>query len=908
MGSGPFLQNQGDLGQQQLGQAPMNMSGGINPNPAMGMLPASNMSLQQPNQRFLMQGGPQQQLQHGQQPGRPNMIRPGQGPQQMIPAPNAAGGPHMAGLNPQVQNVGFPTQGMSNQQMPGNHIRRVPSQSHMVPPNMNPVVSGGMGIPQGVPPPMQHQANQMRLQHQQQQQRQQMAAAAARQMGGGSQMMNPGMGGGGVGQGPVMNSLQQPGSMGPQPHPMFPNGVPNQPSQLAASPRPNSLPPNALGMGSSGPQIPVNRASMTPDNSSAMGFLAPPQHQPQPVPQPPQTAGTPASHASPLPSNPADQLAHPSRPQSRPQSQPQHHSNPQMPPQSTPSRTQTPRSAHPSLPPNAPGMPGQPPSLQQGVRIPPPPGAGPHPRQQTPVSAGGHGPQPPQGMLQPQLTGGGQQQQPQHQPQPGMVAGPPPPPPSQQQQPQPGGMVVRQPPPGNIPLPPQGIQNMPAPAPMPLQPQPPSRNQYSSVIGSGQGLIRLLQFSGILSSENKNKLQLSWWNDLVKEYFTPKAVMRFTLWKDNQKNEAKPFEINLPILPRFFLVTTQSGVKSMTLALDGARERIYAQGHAIVECVAAVWTYKYTNGYTVTLRGPLTAHVVVTATNPPNPQAPNQGSYMLKFEEFEFDALHHDKYISLDAITGSRMADPSHGRQLTNSSAEAQSEEQQRQLEEPRVLIDQASIPGEPVNAFGIPQATMRCLELAESVGSMADLITFANETKLGPLDALAKFAQRLRDNGATLLPPTMGANQVFLNPNLNNNTNNSHNQSQPQPQMITLNSSAPPSITTPQHNASQTIPPPPKATLAGSPRTMPNSPQKEHRSVPQQNQAGTSGGSDGMGSAASPAVSTADTNTPPLSHSSLKRKQTSDTSSPAMSNAEGPPAKRSARKRGRTGTTGGAG
>ncbi|KAG2014029.1 hypothetical protein CC2G_010883 [Coprinopsis cinerea AmutBmut pab1-1] len=846
MGSGPFLQNQGDLGQQQLGQAPMNMSGGINPNPAMGMLPASNMSLQQPNQRFLMQGGPQQQLQHGQQPGRPNMIRPGQGPQQMIPAPNAAGGPHMAGLNPQVQNVGFPTQGMSNQQMPGNHIRRVPSQSHMVPPNMNPVVSGGMGIPQGVPPPMQHQANQMRLQHQQQQQRQQMAAAAARQMGGGSQMMNPGMGGGGVGQGPVMNSLQQPGSMGPQPHPMFPNGVPNQPSQLAASPRPNSLPPNALGMGSSGPQIPVNRASMTPDNSSAMGFvsypgsqfpnngmgprvppqgnqfpfqpstpeasdtsmnlmnqgtpnsqprpgfqptpaqqlqmnnanamnstntdpfsghnfpmappssvpprppsqhtnhgmnthpmgpqLAPPQHQPQPVPQPPQTAGTPASHASPLPSNPADQLAHPSRPQSRPQSQPQHHSNPQMPPQSTPSRTQTPRSAHPSLPPNAPGMPGQPPSLQQGVRIPPPPGAGPHPRQQTPVSAGGHGPQPPQGMLQPQLTGGGQQQQPQHQPQPGMVAGPPPPPPSQQQQPQPGGMVVRQPPPGNIPLPPQGIQNMPAPAPMPLQPQPPSRNQYSSVIGSGQGLIRLLQFSGILSSENKNKLQLSWWNDLVKEYFTPKAVMRFTLWKDNQKNEAKPFEINLPILPRFFLVTTQSGVKSMTLALDGARERIYAQGHAIVECVAAVWTYKYTNGYTVTLRGPLTAHVVVTATNPPNPQAPNQGSYMLKFEEFEFDALHHDKYISLDAITGSRMADPSHGRQLTNSSAEAQSEEQQRQLEEPRVLIDQASIPGEPVNAFGIPQATMRCLELAESVGSMADLITFANETKLGPL------------------------------------------------------------------------------------------------------------------------------------------------------------------------------
>lgn len=36
----------------------------------------------------------------------------------------------------------------------------------------------------------------------------------------------------------------------------------------------------------------------------------------------------------------------------------------------------------------------------------------------------------------------------------------------------------------------------------------------------------------------------------------------------------------------------------------------------------------------------------------------------------------------------------------------------ERLWEEPRVGIDQASIPGEPVNAFGIPQATMRCLEV----------------------------------------------------------------------------------------------------------------------------------------------------------------------------------------------------
>ncbi len=33
---------------------------------------------------------------------------------------------------------------------------------------------------------------------------------------------------------------------------------------------------------------------------------------------------------------------------------------------------------------------------------------------------------------------------------------------------------------------------------------------------------------------------------------------------------------------------------------------------------------------------------------------------------------------------------------------------------EQRIVIDRATIPVEPVNAFGIPQATMRCLEVSD--------------------------------------------------------------------------------------------------------------------------------------------------------------------------------------------------
>jgi len=206
-------------------------------------------------------------------------------------------------------------------------------------------------------------------------------------------------------------------------------------------------------------------------------------------------------------------------------------------------------------------------------------------------------------------------------------------------------------------------------------------------------------------------------------------------------------EIGVPILPRFFLVTTQSGVKSMTLSLDSARERIYQTGHTVIECVGASWTYRYRNGYTVTLRGPLTAHVIATSKTPPGSNTGDNSDFMYKFDEFQFDANFHDKFIALESILGVRSIEnlppptpmmvsaPSPSAQAAAAGSGPVSQNQaddERKWEEPRLFIDRASLPGEPVNAFGIPQATMRCLELAESVTSMAELIQFARESSRG--------------------------------------------------------------------------------------------------------------------------------------------------------------------------------
>lgn len=181
----------------------------------------------------------------------------------------------------------------------------------------------------------------------------------------------------------------------------------------------------------------------------------------------------------------------------------------------------------------------------------------------------------------------------------------------------------------------------------------------------------------------------------------------------------------------------------MTLSLDGARERVYSQGHAVVECVTAIWTYKYANGYTVTLRGPLTAHLVMVSPHPPGHiiagQTPGTAAppYVLKFDDFQFDANYHDKYLSLESVGGIRRPEDSNApaggigtpvqvpktpkvkeatmptmvNGIIGPGGGAPPEEEKR-WDEPRVIIDRATIPGEPVNAFGIPQATMRCLEV----------------------------------------------------------------------------------------------------------------------------------------------------------------------------------------------------
>ncbi|KAF8499300.1 LIM-domain binding protein-domain-containing protein [Gautieria morchelliformis] len=296
----------------------------------------------------------------------------------------------------------------------------------------------------------------------------------------------------------------------------------------------------------------------------------------------------------------------------------------------------------------------------------------------------------------------------------------------------------------------EGPQAQP-PIPRPMLPM-------NNVIGSGQGLMRLLGFSAALANEQGDRLKYDHWNKIITEFFHHHAYMKLTLWKDNDRREAKPFEIGPNVIAMLFLVSCQAGVLSMNFVLDGARERAIGPSTAFIECADAQWIWRFCDGHVIILRGAFSCQVSafqsVHATSDQSPP------YTLKIETISFDSTSHDRLITLGSIQGTRGVEnvqktpstttqgspdnaSSSGGSVSNTKPDDAAD---RLLEpDPRIMIDHALLPPEPINSFGIPQAAMRCLELAESVGQMTDLFQFGWSHSLGPNEALAKMGVMIR-------------------------------------------------------------------------------------------------------------------------------------------------------------------
>jgi LIM-domain binding protein len=205
----------------------------------------------------------------------------------------------------------------------------------------------------------------------------------------------------------------------------------------------------------------------------------------------------------------------------------------------------------------------------------------------------------------------------------------------------------------------------------------------------------------------------------------------------------------------------------MTLSLDGARERVIGHNQAVVQCVSAMWTYRYHNGYTVTLRGPFTASVCLTSNTTQNGASAAQSALpsasMLKINHIQFDSNLYEKHVSVDVITGNRL-DANKTPQVRNAPTPSPSvngaavlpqpqlqppqtgQRDDERWEEPRITYERAFIPAEPVNAFGIPQATMRCLEVR------SPMLGFAGASPKCPHCVLVGGERRTDDRSHAIL------------------------------------------------------------------------------------------------------------------------------------------------------------
>ena len=95
-------------------------------------------------------------------------------------------------------------------------------------------------------------------------------------------------------------------------------------------------------------------------------------------------------------------------------------------------------------------------------------------------------------------------------------------------------------------------------------------------------------------------------------------------------------------------------MKAISIHFESLRERAISTHRCVVESTQAVWTFKYTGGYVVVLRGPLTAYVTAIRNRElDNVREPDP--WVRRIEHLYFDAHFHEKYIDVQEIRGTQI-------------------------------------------------------------------------------------------------------------------------------------------------------------------------------------------------------------------------------------------------------------
>ncbi|KJE93436.1 hypothetical protein CAOG_04229 [Capsaspora owczarzaki ATCC 30864] len=241
---------------------------------------------------------------------------------------------------------------------------------------------------------------------------------------------------------------------------------------------------------------------------------------------------------------------------------------------------------------------------------------------------------------------------------------------------------------------------MTTPVPVPVAPA-------AMYMSSGRCLARMLQMNELLNHNRLNSL--GWWQQFTTEFFATDAIIQYSLW-NSVDGTTRSFDFPAALLPRFYKAHFDSGITELALLMKTPRElpRDSSKAPVLLESNVASLLHGFDKTTQVTFNGQFQATFDQDA----------------KITCWRFDVQNFREYVLRDAVAA--------------------------------VLP-----PPSPINEYGMTKPVMRCLELAENVVHLDDIIS-ASGANTSPADImgliiserLQLILQRERQRSEYPLPP----------------------------------------------------------------------------------------------------------------------------------------------------------
>ncbi|EOO00437.1 putative topoisomerase ii-associated protein pat1 protein [Phaeoacremonium minimum UCRPA7] len=244
-----------------------------------------------------------------------------------------------------------------------------------------------------------------------------------------------------------------------------------------------------------------------------------------------------------------------------------------------------------------------------------------------------------------------------------------------------------------------------------------------------------------ISQGSKGKDDLSYWNDFVHRFFSPRGMFRYSIHVvDGEEQNDKQYEITFPALARYFHTHFDSGVKYMQLILDkGTTDRPLPGDCHFIENTKSSLVYWFEGGSHLIANGTLRA----------------QFDAEQKIELFEFLTTGHEEYISRKLVI--QAAKPAHNwvkdwhkvnSQDTKQSPEMSKKGKARQMKSPQNPPPDLDLPQSMVKqSVGITEAVHQFLEIVEIMGQMNPLFGFYHSHPgMAPYQALDQYVAQINN------------------------------------------------------------------------------------------------------------------------------------------------------------------